>query len=86
MLNLLANGAHKAGWVVGLPQDRDHLALHKLPAVVAERAVKPLEVQRAEEVPVLLEEATLGQVTAAHCTPTHTHLRPGLVFCEVSRD
>lgn len=61
-----ANGADKASWVVGLPQDRNHLSLHKLPAVVAERAVKSLEVQRAEVVPVSHEEATLTQVTTAH--------------------
>lgn len=64
--------------MVGLPQDRHHLPLHKFPAVVAERAVKPLEVQRAEAVAVLHEEATLSQVTAAHCTQDthkHTHTR-----------
>lgn len=63
-MHLLANGAHKAGRVVGLAQDRHHLTLHKLPAVVAERAVEPLEVQRAEAVAVLREEATLSQVAA----------------------
>lgn len=67
---LLAKGAHKAGWVVSLPQNCDHLSLHKFPTVVAERAVKPLEVQRAEVVTVLHEEATMSQVTATHCTQT----------------
>lgn len=68
---LLANGAHKAGGMVGLAQDRHHLALHKLPAVVAERAVEPLEVQRAEAVAVLCEEATPSQVAATHCRERH---------------
>lgn len=70
-MHLLANGAHKAGRVVGLAQDCHHLALHKLPAVVAERAVEPLEVQRAEAVTVLREEAALSQVTAAHYRERH---------------
>lgn len=70
---LLANGAHKAGWVIGLPQDCDHLSLHKFPTVFAERAVKPLEVQRAEVVAILHEEATLSQVTATHCARTQNN-------------
>lgn len=41
---LLANSAHKAGWVVILPQDCDHLSLHKFPTAVAERAMEPLEI------------------------------------------
>ena len=56
-LQLLANGAHKAGRVVGLPQDCDHFSLHEFPTVVAERAVKPLEVQRTEVVTILHEKA-----------------------------
>lgn len=66
--NLLANGAHKAGWMVGLSQDGHHLSLHKFPTVVAECAVKPLEVQRAEVVTIPHKEATLCQVTATDCT------------------
>lgn len=69
--NLLANGAHKAGRMVGLPQDCDHLSLHKFPTVDAERAMKPLEVHRAKKVTILHEEATLTQVTATDCTHTH---------------
>lgn len=56
-LQLLANGAHKAGRVVGFPQDRDDFSLHKFPTVVAECAMKPLEVQRTEVVTVPHEEA-----------------------------
>lgn len=63
---LFADGAHKAGGVVGLAQDRHHLPLHELTAVAAERAVEPLEVQRAEAVAAPHEEATLSQVAAAH--------------------
>lgn len=63
---LPANGADKAGGVVGLPQDGDHLSLNKLPAVVADRPVKPLEVQWTQIVPVLHEEATVTQITATH--------------------
>ncbi len=68
--NLLANGAHKAGRMVGLPQDCDHLSLHKFPTVDAECAMKPLEVHRAKIVTILHEEATLTQVTATDCTHT----------------
>lgn len=56
--------------MVGLPQDRHHLALHKLPAVVAGRAVKPLEVQGAQIVTVPHEEAAPSHVTATNCTHT----------------
>lgn len=66
-MRLLADGAHKARGMVGLAQDCDHLALYKLAAVVAERAVEPLEVQRAQAVAAPQEEATLSQVAAAHC-------------------
>lgn len=71
IMHLLANGAHKAGRVVGLAQDRHHLTLYKLSAVVAEGAMEPLEVQRAEAVAVLREEAALGQVAAAHYRERH---------------
>lgn len=71
--NALANGAHEASGMVGLPQDRHHVALHKLPTAVAERAVKPLEVQRTKVVAALHEEAGLGHVTATYCNYTHTH-------------
>lgn len=70
-MHLLANGAHKAGRVVGLAQDRHHLTLYKLPAVAAERAMEPLEVQWAEAVTVLREEATLSQVAATHYRERH---------------
>lgn len=56
--------------MVGLAQDRHHLPLHELTAVAAERAVEPLEVQRAEAVAAPHEEATLSQVAAAHCGHT----------------
>lgn len=72
-LNLLANVAHKAGGMVGLPQDRHHLALHKFPAVVAGRAMKPLEVQGAQIVTVPHKEAALSHVAAANCTHADTH-------------
>lgn len=58
--------------MVGLPQDRHHLTLHKFPAVVAQRAVKPLEVQGAQVVPVPHEEAALGHVAATNCTHRET--------------
>lgn len=70
-VHLLADGAHEAGGMVGLAQDCHHLPLHELAAVVAERAMEPLEVQRAEAVAAPHEEAALSQVAAAHCTHTH---------------
>lgn len=54
--------------MVGLSQNGHHLSLHKFPTAVAECAVKPPEVQRAEVVTILHEEATLSQVTATNCT------------------
>lgn len=54
--------------MVGLSQNGHHLSLHKFPTAVAERAVKPPEVQRAEVVTIPHEEATLSQVTATNCT------------------
>lgn len=63
---LFANCAHKAGRVVGLPQDCDHFSLHKSPTVVAGSAMEPLEVQWTEVVAVLREETRLSQVAAAH--------------------
>lgn len=66
-VHLLADSAHKAGRVIGLAQDRHHLPLHELAAVAAQRAVEPLEVQRAEAVAAPHEEAALSQVAAAHC-------------------
>lgn len=63
---LPADGAHKACWVVGLPQHCHHLPLHKLPTVAAHCAVQPLEVQRAQEVAIFHEEAALNQVTATY--------------------
>lgn len=66
--NLLANGAHKAGRVVGLPQDCHHLTLHKFPAVVAGCAMKPLEVQGTQIVTVPHEEPALSHVAATNCT------------------
>lgn len=59
-LRLLANGANKAGWVVGLPQHRNHLSLHKFSTAVASCAMTSLEVQWAEVVPIPHEEATLS--------------------------
>lgn len=54
--------------MVGLSQNGHDLSLHKFPTAVAESAVKPLEVQRAEVVTILHEEATLSQVTSTNCT------------------
>lgn len=59
--------------MVGLPQHRHHLPFHKLPAVVAGRAVKPLEVQGAQIVSVPHEEAAASHVAATDCTHTETH-------------
>lgn len=67
-VKLLANGAHEAARMVALPQNCHHFSFHKLPAVVAGRAVEPLEVKWTEAVPVLHEEASPSQVTATHCT------------------
>lgn len=67
-LNLLANGAGEAGRMVGLTQDRHHLTFHKFPAIVAERAVKPLEVQGAQIFTVPHKEAALSHVAATNCT------------------
>lgn len=54
--------------MVGLPQDRHHLTLHKFTAIVAECAVKPLEVQGAQIFTVPQKEAALSHVAAANCT------------------
>lgn len=59
--------------MVGLPQDRHHLALHKFPTVVAGRAVKSLEVQRAQIVAVSYEEAALSHVAPTNCTHAERH-------------
>lgn len=59
--------------MVGLPQDRHHLALHKLPAVIAGRAMSPLEVQGAQIVPVPQKEAALSHVAATNCTQAERH-------------
>lgn len=67
VVHLLADGTHKASGMVGLAQDCHHLPLHELAAVVAQCAVEPLEVQRAEVVAAPHEEATLSQVAATHC-------------------
>lgn len=52
--------------MVGLAQGSHHLALHELPTAMAACPVHPLVVQGAEVLPVLYEEAPLGQVTATH--------------------
>lgn len=62
----LADGTGKAVGMVGLAQGSDHLALHELPTAVAPCPIHPLVVQGAQIVPVLYEEAALGQVAAAH--------------------
>lgn len=64
---LLAQGANEAGGVVGLAQCSDHLTLHKVPAAIATGPVHALVVQGAEIIPVLHEEAALGQIAATHC-------------------
>lgn len=65
---LLADGADEAGGVVGLAQGSDHFPLHKVPAAVAAGAVHALVVQRAQILPILHEEAPLGEVTATRYT------------------
>lgn len=62
----LADRAGKAVGMVGLAQGGHHLSFHELPAAMASCAIHPLVVQGAEILPVLYEEAPLGQVTAAH--------------------
>lgn len=74
-MHLLADGAHKASGMVGLAQDCHHLPLDELAAVVAQRAVEPLEVHRAEAVAAPHEEAALSQVAATHCGRTHVQVR-----------
>lgn len=69
-INLLANGAHKAAGMVALPQYGHHLSLYKFPAGVAERPMKPLEVQRAQILAIPHKEATLSHVTATYCIHT----------------
>lgn len=59
--------------MVGLAQGSHHLSFHELPTAMAACPIHPLVVQRAEILPVLYEEATLGQVTAAHCGKTSSH-------------
>lgn len=67
--------------MVGLAQGSDHLALHELPTAVAPGPVHPLVVQGAQIVPVLYEEASLGQVAAAHCRKTSLQL---VSACQIS--
>lgn len=79
--HLLADGTGKAVGMVGLAQGSDHLALHELPAAVAPGPVHPLVVQGAQIVPVLYEEASLGQVAAAHCRETSLQV---VSACQIS--
>lgn len=79
--HLLADGTGKAVGMVGLAQGSDHLALHELPAAMAPGPVHPLVVQGAQIVPVLYEEASLGQVAAAHCRETSLQL---VSACQIS--
>lgn len=67
--------------MVGLAQGSDHLALHELPTAVAPCPIHPLVVQGAQIVPVLYEEAALGQVAAAHCRKTSSQL---VIACQIS--
>lgn len=69
---LLADGADKAGRVVGLAQGSDHFPLHKVPTAIAAGAVHALIIQCAQILSILHEEAPLGQIAAAHYTG-HTH-------------
>lgn len=80
---LLADGADKAGRVVGLAQGSDHFPLHKVPAAIAAGAVHALIVQCAQIFSILHEEAPLGKVTATHYMEhTLAHCKSGLsVFC-----
>lgn len=52
--------------MVGLAQSSDNFPLHEVPAAVAAGAVHALVVQHAQILPILHEEAALGQVTATH--------------------
>lgn len=52
--------------MVGLAQGSYHLALHELPTAMAPCPIHPLVVQGTQIVPVLYEEASLGQVAATH--------------------
>lgn len=65
--------------MVGLAQGSHHLSFHELPTAMAACPVHPLVVQGAEILSVLYEEATLGQVTAAHCGKTK--FTSGYVVC-----
>lgn len=67
--------------MVGLAQGSDHLALHELPTAMAPCPIHPLVVQGAQIVPVLYEEAALGQVAAAHCRKTSSQL---VITCQIS--
>lgn len=71
--HLLADGTREAVGVVGLAQGSHHLSFHELPTAMAACPIHPLVVQGAEVLPVLYEEATLGQVTATHCGKTSSH-------------
>lgn len=64
---LLADGADKAGRVVGLAQGSDHFPLHEVSTAIAAGPVHALIVQRAQIISILHEEAPLGEVTATHC-------------------
>lgn len=57
---LLADGADKAGRVVGLAQGGDHFPLHKVPTAIAAGAMHALVVQRAQILSILHKEAPLG--------------------------
>lgn len=67
--------------MVGLAQGSDHLSLHELPAALAAGPVHPLVVQGAQVVPALYEEASLGEVAAAHCRKTSLQL---VIACQTS--
>lgn len=74
---LLANGTHKASWVIGLAERRHHLTLDELLAAETACAVETLVVQSADVLALPHEKASLSQVTTTHCRETqhtgHTH-------------
>lgn len=54
--------------MVGLSQGSDNFSLNEVPAPIAAGAVHALVVKHAQIIPILHEEAPLGEVTTTHCT------------------
>lgn len=63
---LLAWGANKAAWVVGLPQRGHDLPLDEVLAAEAASSIQPLVVQSTDVFTLPHKESSLGQLTATY--------------------